>query len=331
MKNLYVAMFTLLVVNSALAQINKSNIEKIFDEETIDEKYTKREHHSGKYLYVPTQTVPGWFVNPPAAEGNSVFAIGISDPEPDTVKALNSAIYRALVIANVLHKNTTQLLCDFYVNDDNKYQDVVYEHFSRINAKLPLDADYTVVSKYRNKYDETMVLVKYNPPKRIKHNEFYRIRIELYRNEIESSASGSFESVYEMQVLSDAVTKYVPVFYQLTELGNHSAVVSGMDTVPADVPIYSLKYSGIPVNDSTVKVCSFSHGLWKEYFKSITVFIIAKSREKPENISYLDETYQYNNTQKLTRGISSNRMQFVISKIYGNKIGLNVKLKEVKK
>ncbi len=329
MKILLITLFFLLTVNSLFAQIDKSNIEKIFEEETVDEKYTKREHHSAKYLYVPVQTIPDWFANPPISKDKAVFAIGISDPEPDTVKALESAIYRALVVANILHKNTTQLLCDFYINDDGKYQDVIYEHFSRINAKLPLEANYEIISKYRNKYDETMVLIRYSPPKKIKHDEFNKIRIELYRSEIESSSSGNFESVYELQVLPNTVTKYDPVFYQLTELGEHSSVSSGMDTIPVNVPIYSLKYSGIPTKDTVAGVCNFSHGLWKEYFKSIALFIVAKSREKPENITYLDDTYQYTNTQKLTRGISSNKMRFVITKIYGNKAGLNVELKEI--
>lgn len=99
--------------------------------------------------------------------------------------------------------------------------------------------------------------------------------------------------------------------------------------IPVDVPIYSLKYSGIPTKDTVAVTCSFSHGLWKEYFKSIALFIVAKSREKPENITYLDDTYQYTNTQKLTRGISSNKMRFVITKIYGTKAGLNVELKGI--
>ncbi len=310
------------------AQLDKEKFEKIFDEEVNDSKYSERENHSGVYQHTAPQPVPEWFINPPVSENDFVYSIGISDPEMDTTAAFEMAVYRAQIMANVLHKSTTQLLCDFFLNEENNTTNIAYEHFSRVNAKIPFEAEFEIAETYRNSFDETMVLIKYYPKKRIKHNNFNKIKLELYKSEIESTSYGNLESVYELWVQANSIATPDPMFYQITELGPRHDVVSSVENIQKDVPIYSLRYKGIPTADS-VGHCNFSHGLWKEYFKSVVLFIINKAREKPENIQQVSDSYQKNSLEKLTRGISMNKMRFVLTNISALNNELKIDLKEL--
>lgn len=328
MKSVLLYIILSFIVSTLYAQIDKERFEEIFNEEEFDSKYSTRENHSSIYQYTNPQAVPDWFLNPPVSQNNKIYSIGISDPETDTVKGLEVAIYRAQIMANIFKNSTTQLLCDFFVNETNQSSDIVYEHFSRINTKIPLESKFEVVETFRNSFDETLVLLKYHYSKKPKSKEQYRVMFELYKNEIETSSIGQLESIYELRVQSNSISIPDPMFYQLTELGKSSDVISAVDNNENQVPIYSLQYQGIPNTDS-VKYCYFTHGLWKEYFRSVMVVILSKAREKPENIQYLSDSYNKNSFQKTTRGISVNRMSFVLSGIASFNNQIKVTLQEV--
>lgn len=315
-------------ISIANAQIDKEKFKEVFDEEINDSKYSKRENHSGAYQFTSPQNVPNWFVNIPVSQNNEIYSIGISDPEMDTTSALEMAIYRAQIMATIFEKSTTQLLCDFFKNEVSSSSDIVYEHFSRINAKMPLDFKYELVEVYRNSFDETIVLIKKEPKKRRKLKEYNRIILELFKNEIESASYGEIEAVYELIVKPNIVDVTSPMFYQLTEFGKRADVLSNTDSTSKKIPIYSLKYSGIPNSDS-VEYCYFTHGLWKEYLKSVMMVILSKAREKPENIQYLTNSYNKNSLQNTTRGISVNRMGFVLYGIKASQNQIKVNLQEV--
>lgn len=326
------ALITLILLAYSLvatAQIDKKKFEKIFNEETTSDKYTKRENHSGAYQFIPPQTVPEWFINPPTGNESTIYSIGISDPEMDTTEGMEQALFRAEIMANIFRKSTTQLLCDFFTNELNQSSDIVFEHFARVSSKLPAQkGNYEILNTYRNRFDETLVLIKYIPPKRIKANQLQTIRLELYRSEVETSSSGEYESIYELLVQPYSVEEPIPAFFQITEFGKRSEVISGINKSEKKVPIYSLKYKGIPMTDST-QTCFLSHGLWKDYYKSVLVKILDKAREKPENISFLGDNFNNESYQKLTRGVSINKMQFIVTEIKANQNQLNVSLKEV--
>jgi hypothetical protein len=271
--------------------------------------------------------VPNWLVNIPTSNKGEIYSIGISDPEMDSASAINMAIYRAQIMANVFNNSITQLLCDFFMNESTNTSDIVYEHFSRINAKIPIDNTFEIIKTYTNDFDETMVLIKYHLIKRQKAKNQHRIIFELYKNEIESASFGEMESIYEISVKANSNTEPNPMLYQLTEFGKRSDVLSVTDDKEHSIPIYSLKYTGIPSTDS-VEFCHFSHGLWKEYFKSVMIVILSKAREKPENIKYLSDTYNRNSLQKTTRGISINKMRFILTGITVSNNQINVNLHE---
>jgi hypothetical protein len=208
------------------------------------------------------------------------------------------------------------------VNEVNHSSNVVYEHFSRINANIPILGNFEIVSSQRNKFDETIVLMRYFPTDSLKPEQYDQIAMELYKNEVQSSAYGNFQSVFEIRVQSNNADRSDPMFYQLTELGTRYDVLSLYENQQKNIPIYKLPYTGIPNNDSAT-FSYFSHGLWKEYFKSVMIQIISKAREKPENIQYLGDAFQKNSYEKLTRGISVNQMRFVVT-------GMNVFNNELK-
>lgn len=336
MRNVLLVLFLFLGSGMVIGQIDKENFEKIFDEEVNVAKYNERSSHSGKYLYTKPQTVPAWFLNPPVSSTDEVYAIGISDPEMDTTQAFEMAVYRAQIMANVLRNSTTQLLCDFFINEVENSSNIAYEHFSRINSKIPLQGKYEVIESYRNGYGETLVLIKYKTQKGLKAEQVNKIKLELYKSEIESAAYGNYESIYELWVPSNSVSIPDPMKYQLTELGKRHDVLSISGMQKRQVPIYKLRYEGLTSAGDSSQYSYFSHGLWKEYYMSIMTDIIGKAREKPENIRHLSDVYQSDaykdkTIEKLTRGISMNKMRFVLTHMSASGDKLQVNLQELQR
>jgi len=313
----------------AFSQKQQDRFKEVFDEEMDDGAFLKRENHSVKYRFTAPQQVPDWFTNPPVSEGDEVYAIGISDPGLDSADAITMAVYRARIMAHILRYSMTQLLCDFFVNEADHSNSVVYEHFSRINSIIPVaDESVEIIDRFTNRFDETMVLVKCKPDLNLKKEETYAVQLELFKNETESSIYGNYESVYDMMVKSNNINYPDPVFYQLTEYGTRFDVISTMDNQNQTVPIYSLSYEGLNGTDS-VRYQYFSHGLWKEYLKAVMTFIMNAAREKPENVQVLTDKYQAESFEKLTRGISVNKMRFVLMAIKAEQNQLKVELKEL--
>ncbi len=332
MKKIILSNTFLIIVLSSFSQLDQKNFEKTFNQE-IDavegENSVQRENHSALYQYVPPQQVPEWFIQPMVSDKNEVFAIGISDPGLDSIQSMQQAVYRAEIMANVLLKSTTQLLCDFFLNEVDKSTNIVYEHFTRITSKIPFTSEYyTVVDSFRNAFDETLVLIKYTTPKAIESTELGEINLEFYKNETESSSQGELESIYELQVKSPSAPEPKVHFYQLTEFGPRFDVISDLKGQEVQIPIYSLSYQGIPALDS-VNQCYFSHGLWKEYLKSVMTQIIETARVKPGSIKFLGDAYQKSSYQKLTRGISVNKQRFVITGIKAKENKLLVMMQEL--
>ncbi len=332
MKKFILIITLLIIVYTSFSQWEQKNFEKTFNQEINeieDENYSKRENHSALYQYVPSQQVPEWFIQPKVSDKNEVFAIGISDPGLDSIESMQQAIYRAEIMANVLRKSTTQLLCDFFLNEVDQSTDIVYEHFTRITSKIPCSSEYyTVVDSFRNAFDETLVLIKYAAPTKVETSQVDEVNLEFYINETESSNMGQLESIYELKVKSRTTPEPKMHFYQLTEFGARNDVISDLKGQEIQIPIYSLSYQGIPALDS-VSQCYFSHGLWKEYLKSVMTQIIETAREKPENIKFLGDDYQKTSYQKLTRGVSVNKQRFVITGIKAKENKLLVNLQEI--
>jgi hypothetical protein len=319
---------TILLFGSTKAQFDQQKFEKIFQEEVGNKKNSTRENHSAVYQHTTPQAVPSWFINLPVCESTEVYSIGISDPEMDSTLGYETALYRAQIMANVFYNGTTQLLCDFFFNEANNTSDIVYEHFSRINSNSYFDNNYEVIESYTNSYAETIVLIKYALKDKITSDNFNKIRLELYKNEIEASNRTEYESIYELSVYSDTENTDTLMFYQITQFGKKHDVVSKTNKTIKQVPIYSLKYMGLPSADSA-SVHYYSHGLWKEYFKSLTLHIISIARLKLENIQHISDAYQKDNFEKLTRGISVNKMRFALTGISGFNNELKVAMQEL--
>ena len=313
MRLLYTA-FILFFSYNSIAQLNKESFKEIFEQEEIDLKYTKRNSHSNLYQHTPAQRVPKWLVNLPQPANNELYSIGISDPAMDSTNAVEMAIYRARVMASIFEYSTTRLLCDFFKNEDNGTNNIMYENFSRITSQMPLNDDFEVVKVSVNRFNETIVLLKAKISHKPNYIRYNKIELEFFKNETESSTYGEIESIYELRIEPDSIASLKPMFFQLTEFGKRSSIISGFNGPRNKVPIYGLKYTGIPNADS-VKYSFFAHGLWNEYLKSVTEFILSKAREKPENIKYLTASHNRESIKNITRGISVNRMSFILSGI----------------
>lgn len=320
--------FAMFIGFAVHAQSNQERFKKTFDEEIQEEGGLERTSHSAKYQHTAPQKLPEWITQIPSSTRELIYAVGISDPAMDSTEGMQQAVFRAELMANVFRKSTTQLLCDFFLDEEASSSSIVYEHYSRISTKMPMQKHQSeIIQSFKNQYDETIVLVAYHPPKRVDPAQLLNIRMEMYKNETESSIYGQFESVFDLMVKTPTTDIAPYGFYELTELGERSSVVSSDTVGKYEVPIYTLAYHDIPAKDS-VNNCFFTHGLWKEYYQSTMNHIMSKAREKPENISYLTDKYQVENYQKLTRGVSVNKMRFTLDGFYAENGKLMVKLTE---
>lgn len=328
MKSLILALFVGLSIGVNAQDDQGLYKEKVFDHEVGDNKYTSRSSHSSLYVHTAAQQVPAWFSAPPASSDNFVYSIGVSDPGLDSADAMEMALYRAEMMACIFWNSTTQLLCDFYMDEVSNSQKIAYEHFSRINGRIPKQkGTYELIEKQVNAFDEIMVLIKYTPVS-ASAADLYDVQLELYKNETQASAFGEFESIYEAKI-KERDAKEALKIYRFTELGKRYDVENINDGKEVPVPIYTLGYNGITPIDTIIATQYFSHGLWKEYLKSVMTVIINKAREKPENVSYLSDSYQVESYQKLTRGISVNKMRFALVGIKAGYNEMKVELEEL--
>lgn len=327
----YLLLILVILPFIGLAQTDRDLFQDVFDSE-IDQSNSllNRQNHSNLYQFTKPQTVPNWLLSPPPSNNSAIYAIGISDPGTDTTLAYKLAIERAKVIANFYRKTNIQLICDFFHNEKSNQNQVAYEHYSRLSTVIPSDnRHYIVVDSLINAFGEAIVLVKFVPPVAVNNEQLLFAQFDMYKNEIEHNTYGNFESVYELLVQNSNTSGQYKMFYQITEYGQRSDVESNIDTIKVTVPIYSLKYNNIAGPDS-VEVRFFSHGLWKEYIKTIVTSMAKYAREKPENISLLAASKRSDTDddkhQKLTRGKSENIIGFSLNSLSGfnNSITVNI-------
>jgi hypothetical protein len=180
MKWFSVVLLVLFWVNSSGQNDQKLYKKSVFDKESEQSKYTARSSHSSLYVHTAPQEVPAWFSNPPASTDEFVYSIGISDPEMDSADGMQQAILRAEMMANVFWYSTTRLLCDFYMDEVGSSQKVAYEHFSRINTRMPYNqGKFEIVETATNAFNEYMVLIKYDPKSEVPQKKQHDVLLEL--------------------------------------------------------------------------------------------------------------------------------------------------------
>ena len=116
--------------------------------------------------------IPDWFLKN-VNHQNEIYAIGISDPNLDTIKGENQAILRALVYHSLLHKSHINELSTYGLTNENSVgnnaktiENAVYTSIYSIGDNLT--NLFSVEKKYTNIYKETFVLLKFNSDSLIK-------------------------------------------------------------------------------------------------------------------------------------------------------------------
>jgi hypothetical protein len=110
--------------------------------------------------------MPSWFFK--TENYNRInSAIGISDPNPDTTKALEQAKLNALINYSILHDgiftSLTNVGMGSHQDDNNSSSNLEYIIYtSIIKGKLPSLTSLTVKEKYFTRYKEAVVLLEIN-------------------------------------------------------------------------------------------------------------------------------------------------------------------------
>jgi hypothetical protein len=314
-------LFSLIIIIQSNGQNLKDKFQKdVFEKELgYKSSKTQRHSHSSAFLYTSPQNLPNWCSQIPASSNREIFAIGISDPGMDTAQAMSMAIQRAEIMANLFRKSTVQLLCDFYVSDDDHIKKSIYEHGAQIYAYLPATKGTTeVLQEHFSEFHEAIVLIKYTPPRLVSKKKLSVIRAEVYRSDMERNKRGEFKTIYELILKNHFNLNQAPVFYEATEIGNHKEVLSIQENDTVFVPIYNLKYKA----DSSYS--TLSHGLWSCYYKQTVDYILDRAREKPENIRYLGDDYMQSTIEKQVLGKSENLVKTTLRSISFSENALKV-------
>ena len=311
--------YFLININTIFAQKNIDNFEYIIENNKINKPISNKNTYSLIYKTTKPQETPNWIQNIPACTNKYIYAIGVSNPDSDSLQGINYAIKRAELMASMFYKSTIQQLCSYFLNEDVS-SNVIYENYAQITTNIKFNK-YNVEKVFTNKYNETIVLVKFNI-KSIKETN-YNSTLSIYKNEFNTVTTEQLETIYEFYQTKNKDTL---MFYQTTNIGNHIEVLNKINNKTIKIPIYNLSY--ITTSDTVLNYKILSHGLWNNIFKSTIDVIIKKAREKPETLRNLGDKYQSKSYQKLTHGIAKNTISLRLTNIGINKKGVTVKVYE---
>jgi hypothetical protein len=300
------------------AQQNIKQFEYNIDKNTNTKHQIKENTYSLIYKNIKSQQIPNWVNNIPPSNKRYIYSIGVSNPDSDSVQAVSTAINRAELMASILYKSTVQQLCSYFLNEYDISSNILYENYVQIVSNTKFKK-YTIEKTYTNRYNETIVLVKFNTRSAISTDT--KNILSIYKNEFNSTTSEQLETVYE---LSKEVKDASSLIYQLTTLGEHIELLTKIDDKTTKIPIYNLSY--LTTNDTIVNNKTLSYGLWNEVLKTTVDVIVKEARSKPGTLQNLGDKYQNKSYQKLTNGIAQNTISIRLKEININNNGVEISI-----
>lgn len=330
-----IGLFTLL--NSNLFAQDQQNFNKVFEKETADKNIIK---NKGKFKnievlsYYP-DTLPQWFFRIPTSN-SEVYTVGISDPDMELAKAKELAILRAKSNALLCSNAKIQYFRDIYTSaqEAGRYTNLRqrFDTYFKISASSAVNNDmFAVVDTHFTRYNEYIVLLKYNPTISATNDTFNLTAIgtTLF---IEASVDDAFEdqAEYEMMTINQpSQSEQRKAHYLFREKGSRFLSYSAFDNQENEYPVYIYTYAS-PNWDKTRHAFTSYNGLWSIYTRQLLNYLTLNSQQNSIKLKNLGEQYS-SQLSTLTREIASFTAKLSINGINfdSDTLKLDVQVEEI--
>lgn len=325
---LLIWIFTSFSITAQQTTPEKKEVELTYEsfEEVFNKEFEKTEDSvidKETLSYLPSVTLPEWFVNFKSLKDGKILSVGISDPGLDEFDALEQAIVRALSIACFAEKSHIQNVSDNYYQDQRGSKTLgKFNSFTNYLASDTLGFEMLEYELTIN--GEMLVLIE------VKKNTEERLSIHTNIELFQSETSGKIISrlFFKTEGLSNTGDHLV-TSWLLKENSNSLEIASEWDGEAIEYMRAKHKYnSPYPATEKGSDSGSYSfemkYGLWNAYLNALAV-----NMEQMEvfnsQVKFID-TQSNEEYQDLTRIIFKEKTSFYISglSIDDNKLTLKL-------
>ncbi len=286
---------TILLTGNSHSQSN--TFIKTFEKETSgnnDEQSVKFKNVT-KLSFYP-DTLPSWFFEPPKSTPDCIYAIGISDPDMVSQKAKEMAFHRAKAIANIYLGTKLQYYRDVYTSEKESgrytnYRQRFDTYFKITSLNKTRDCDFAIVDSHLTRYNESLILIKYEPKQLEQKNELLSvIGTVLY---IEAQVDDAFEVQAEYELRSAFMQpeqKLISAHSLYREKANKFLAYSQFLDSINDFPVFIYKYASPKWDKNTQPLVSYN-GLWSKFTREMLRYLTLETEQTKVRIKNLGEKY----------------------------------------
>ena len=302
---------------------DKSRYEKIMEAETGKEAHGDKQELYLYYLF--PQELPSWFFIPSEYSTTPFYAIGISEPGMDSVKASKLAVLRAASLA-VLSMNTQidnisdhfQIVRESETAMEKKSQ---YLDFSRFYTKsLVNSGSFEVNEVFYTKYGEAIALISYTSAQ--KGDDTLSVNGEIMHlskensHALENTVLCRLDIEYSPNDTTD--TNAAKSNFLLRRHGERFNISSVYNSDSLRFPFHPFRYSH-PMETATdssfhMQSSPLKFGLWNAYISLIFSKISYYNRNLESRVKTSYDNYNLKN-QGLIRTVSTNLLKFEIDSL----------------
>lgn len=273
---------------------------------------------------------PEWIDNIPL--NGELTAIGISDPrmENDSL-ALAQAVVRAKAMIAMLKEIDISYTSQYFQSESESHRthklSESIEKLGKYTSRLPYsEQDFDTIRQYKNKNNETIVLLAYNDGDGEK-TRVLNVFSEYYAKIFETSITRAYKLAEITRfTIRDSTPDNTKVHeYHWEADGTRVGIRSIIDKDTYTPPNYRYKYKTTEKpDDISIYGASrdLSHGLWAAYLHAFLLTCSSDSKNYTSRIKNLDDSYsdaeeQLNfsdasSQQEMSRQITKNRMHFYL-------------------
>jgi hypothetical protein len=287
--------------------VNSNDFEKTFEKEF--QKQEKQPIEKKIILGVGSETLPGWFFNPPQSTMHEIYTIGITDPAiPDSL-ANFQAIERALSLVSLMSGTSVSTMSDNFQGQKG----TKYEEITKFKGTNSITGHYTIIDSFITRFNEKVLLLKFekNNTDSIK----VKVEFELYRSQMEAGIGTYFTD----NIIAKSKRDTNFIYYNYKQHVNDFMIVSLVNKRPVEIPLAIYEYTnGLQGTADSVKnnIVKLPHrGLWMGYLQSFMESLSFISSNLKSSAKSLGQIEQQAVTGNISRDISNNKMFFSINKI----------------
>jgi len=320
----------------------KEEFEEIFIKETESKAKDKSGSPNFKNIknlsYYP-DTLPSWFFNLPQRVDESIYAIGVSDPDLPPEEAAIQALFRAKTIAGMFNKSKFQYFKDIYTseqtnNEQQSYHQRFDTYFKVVSSLKTSDDNFVVLDQHFTRYNEAIVLIKYTSPetKLLKEKKPLQISSEGTVLYIELQVEEAFEPQADYELISGikpmSQEPQTAKFKYISKDNNYYSESSFLGKNMA-FPSYFYKYTNpnLPENSEPY---TYYRGLWGELTRSLMKQLMQNIENNSVKIKSVGQQYNPEITN-LTREIAIKNARIYLNGIeFGDDaIDFNIEIEDI--